>query len=139
MTRHSILAAALGVLSLAASAQATTTFHIKDEAATEERKEALQATMERLNVTDAQKADVEAILSEGADKRQAVLASYGIEEGQKPKLNRRQMRSMRDDLREVSEKTNDSLRKILTSEQMDEFEKIQDEQREAMRARFTSR
>ena len=138
MTKHLILAAALGVLSLATPAHAATSFHVEREAATDERKEALKATMERLNVTDAQKADVEAILSKSGEKRQAILASYGVEEGQKPKLNRRQLRSMREELRKVSQETNDSLGNILTSEQMDEFRKIQDEQREAMRARLTA-
>ena len=111
---------------------------IDREAAAAEMKERFEATATRLNLTEEQKPEVEAILRDAAEQRKVVMESYGIKEGNKPKLKPRQLRSMRGELNEISEKTTAKLSGVLDSTQMAEYEKIKEEQQAELRERIQS-
>jgi len=131
------------VLFVAAAVAATpASVHAEEidrEAAAEQIEQRLQKTVERLNLTGEQKAEVEAILRDSAEKRQVVLESYGFKNGERPKLRVRQMRSMRGELNEISEGTTRQLSTVLSDAQMAEYEIIKEEQKAAMRERIQSR
>ncbi len=127
---------AAALVALPVSAQSG---NIDRAAAAEEIEQRLKKTAERLNVTEEQKPEVEAILRESALKRQAVLESYGFKDGNKPDMSRRQLRSMRGELNKVSEATTTKLSAILSDVQMAEYEKIKEEQKAAMREQIQGR
>ncbi len=130
----------LSALFLAAAMTATPSVAQSSEAQREEAaakiEERIRETAERLQLTDEQRPQVEAILREGIEKREKILKDAGFEEGQRPQMRPRQMRKLRGDLGEVSEETTQKLSAVLTNEQMAEYEKIQEERREEMRARI---
>ncbi|MEL7489823.1 MAG: Spy/CpxP family protein refolding chaperone [Pseudomonadota bacterium] len=109
------------------------------EEAAAKMEERIRETAERLDLTEEQKPQVEAILREGIEKRESILKDAGFKEGERPKMRPRQMRKLRGDLQEVSEETTEKLSAVLTDEQMTEYAKIQDERREEMRVRIQGR
>ncbi len=112
---------------------------IDREAAAEQVEQRLEQTAKRLNLTDEQKPQVEAILRDSGEKRQAVLERYGFKNGQRPKLRPMELRSMRGELNEISEGTTKKLSAVLTDAQMAEYEKIKEEQQAEMRERIQGR
>lgn len=108
-------------------------------AAAEQIEQRLQDVAERLNLTDEQKPQVETILRDSGEKRQAVLERYGFKNGQRPKLRPLELRSMRGELNEISEGTTKKLSAVLTDAQMAEYEKIKEEQQAEMRERIQGR
>lgn len=96
--------------------------------------------VERLELTDAQRADLEPILRAGFEEQKKILESYGFDadgEGGRPSgFGRRDMRAMRGELKAVRSQTMNDVEKILTPEQMAELEVIQDERRAEMRERI---
>ncbi len=109
------------------------------EAAAEQIQKRIEETSARLKLTDEQKPQVEAILRESAEKRQAILQDFGFEEGKRPNLRPRQKRDLRGQLNAVSEETTEKLSAILTDAQIAEYEVIKEEQSAAMRERIQSR
>lgn len=93
----------------------------------------------RLELTEDQKQEVEAILRDSMEKRFAILESYGFESDARPKLRPRQKRGLRNDMKDVADATTADLADVLTEEQMAEFAVIQEEQREALRERLQER
>ncbi len=96
----------------------------------------LQETEERLQLTDEQPETVRPILEEATRQRQAVLEKHGVdlegtEKADRP--GRRTLRRMRNDLQEVNKETQRELEDVLTSEQMKQWEALQEERRAEMR------
>ena len=96
----------------------------------------LQETEERLQLTDEQTETVRPILEEATRQRQAVLEKHGVdlegtEKADRP--GRRTLRRMRNDLQEVNKETQRELEDVLTSEQMKQWEALQEERRAEMR------
>ncbi len=104
--------------------------------------EQIRQVLERLDLTDEQIEQVKPILENSFESRRAVMASYGIDiesrEGGGEKLGLRKARSMRRDLDKIQEDTNAELKEILSAEQFDELEIIQQERRDQMRERIRS-
>ena len=96
----------------------------------------LQETEERLQLTDEQPETVRPILEEATRQRQAVLEKHGVdlegtEKADRP--GRRTLRRMRNDLQEVNKETQRELEDVLTSEQMKQWEALQEERSAEMR------
>lgn len=109
------------------------------EAAAAEMQQRREEIAERLNLTEEQKVKVEPILQESAKQRQAIMEKYGVTGEKRPNMSFRKMRKMRGEMNDLRDETNKNLSEILTDEQMDEYETIQDEQRAAMRERIQKR
>ncbi|MEM8560020.1 MAG: hypothetical protein AAGG50_19560, partial [Bacteroidota bacterium] len=98
----------------------------------------VDATLDRLDVTDAQRAAVAPILEASMLERLAVLQAYGIDP-QNPSANGRPsirtMRKMRGDIEDVQERTEEQLEEHLTDDQIDAWKDIEKERQAQMRAR----
>jgi Spy/CpxP family protein refolding chaperone len=81
---------------------------------------------ERLNLTEEQAVQFHPIMEEYIEKRLALVQKCGGKD-----LGG--MRSLRNEMQELREKTEKQLETILTETQMEEFRKMQDEQRKKMR------
>ncbi|MGB2220311.1 MAG: hypothetical protein ACPH4G_08665 [Henriciella sp.] len=99
----------------------------------------MQATRERLALTDQQSEVLRPILAGSFEQRMAVLQSYGFSQGIKPNLGFRQKLALRDNMTELREATNAEVNQILSADQMKEFHKIQDENRERLRSEIGGR
>ena len=82
----------------------------------------------RLDLTEEQTTAVRPILQDHFDGQLALLEQHGIDSGERPKI--RKLRALRRDLDAKEKETAEKLAAILSSEQMAEYNKIQDEQRE---------
>ena len=116
-----------------------------DEAMTEEASERFRAQMaeteERLQLTDEQKETVRPILEEAYGQRQAVLKKHGVDLESTEKADRpgrRTLRRMRNDLQEVNKETQRELEEVLTSEQIKQWEALQEERRAEMRKKLSN-
>ncbi|MEM9997081.1 MAG: hypothetical protein AAF809_05225 [Bacteroidota bacterium] len=98
----------------------------------------VDATLDRLDVTDEQRAAVAPILEASMLERLAVLQEYGIDP-QNPSANGRPsirtMRKMRGDIEDVQERTEEQLEEHLTDDQIDAWKDIEKERQAQMRAR----
>lgn len=99
----------------------------------------MQATRERLALTGEQSEALRPILAGSFEQRVAVLKSYGFSQGIKPKLSFRQKLALRDDMSDLREATNAEVSQILSADQMKEFRKMQDENRERLRSEMGGR
>ena len=103
----------------------------------------LQDTRTRLDLTDAQFERVRPILQAGVEARLEVLREYGIDLRDGPESTGRlgffQARRLRRDLNGVQERTMDGLDDVLTAAQLEAYEELQAERREAMRERLRQR
>ena len=96
----------------------------------------------KLGLTGKQMAQVKPILENHFDAQTAILNKYGLSIGNRDRGTRpgfRTLRALRNDMDEHHAKTTKHLSAILSEEQMAEFEKMQAEQKERMRAYFRSR
>lgn len=93
-----------------------------------------QATIARLDLTEAQKTAALPIVEAGIRERLQILQEAGFQRGQKPSL--RQLFKVRVPIRESQARTEAQLSDILSPAQMEEYRKIVEEGREQMRARF---
>jgi Spy/CpxP family protein refolding chaperone len=109
------------------------------EAAAADMQQRREEIAERLNLTEEQKVKIDPILRESAKQRQAIMAKYGVTGEGRPNMSFRKMRKMRGEMNDLTDDTKKNLSGILTDEQMDEYETIQDEQRSAMRERMKKR
>ncbi|MEO1596472.1 MAG: Spy/CpxP family protein refolding chaperone [Pseudomonadota bacterium] len=98
--------------------------------------EQMQQTFERLDLTDEQIDQVKPVLEASAEEREKIMSEYGMdpESGKRPGM--RKMRAMKQEMDSVQEKTIAELKKILTDEQITEFQQIQEERQAAMRDRM---
>lgn len=101
--------------------------------------ERMAETRERLNLTDAQKEQLEPILRDSAEKRLVVLTSYGFSEGVRPTLTFREKIALGKEMRAIRDNTTSKVAGILDDKQMAEFEKIQEERRAEFRERLEAR
>jgi hypothetical protein len=107
------------------------------EALVEER---LAEAKARLDLSDEQLEQVKPVMEEAVKAQRSVLARYGIdleaEGGPENKLGMLEARKLKKDLAKVREETLEQLDDILTDEQLEEFRKMQEENREAMKSRI---
>ncbi len=101
--------------------------------------EFMVAAKERLQITDEQAPLVEEIMKESMERREAILAKYEGNGGEKPRARLQKIRSMRDELEGAGQDTYNKMSDVLTPEQLDEFKVIQQEMREKMRERLRAR
>jgi len=99
------------------------------EAMTEQMQARMAEAKERLNLTEEQEQQVEAIFQENADKR-AQIVEEGDFDGSR---NFRKMRKLRGQMKELEKETTAQLSEVLTEEQMAEYELIKQENRAEMR------
>lgn len=138
LVRASVGAVCLAVASGMAMTAAAQEQRFSDEqiAQIEER---VAATRERLQLTPEQQAALEPILTASVEQRLAVLQSYGFSGEDRPKLSFRQKLSLRNEMQAIREKTESEVAGVLSEEQLAEYKKIQDENREQLRARLQNR
>ena len=95
-----------------------------------------EAMIERLQLTEAQVKKVEPILDANLESKFLLLEKYGFGSGQKPELSRREKISLVKELQKIQKGAEQSLEAILSKEQMAEYKKIRDENRQKMRSYF---
>jgi hypothetical protein len=102
--------------------------------------ERLAEAKARLDLSDEQLEQMRPVTQEAVEAQRSILARYGIdleaEGGPEKKLGMREARKLRQDLSKVRNKTLEQLEEILTEEQLDEFKKLQEENREMMKKRI---
>lgn len=140
-----LLACAVGALSgVPASAQ-------QPEAEADERlaelQQTLEAAREQLRLSDEQIDQLLPLLRESFEGTMTVLEEHGIniqsltEGSSSRRLNLRQLRALRRDLDAIQEAMFEKIEELgfLNEEQFDEFKKMQEEQRGALRERLRAR
>ena len=102
--------------------------------------EKLEETKVRLNLTDDQIVSIKPILIEDLAQKNQVLLEHGIdlESGKRPTggMNFREARALANDMDSVREKTVKELSVYLSDEQIEEYKKIQKENKEKIRERI---
>lgn len=110
---------------------------------TDEQRARLEARMEeirsRLDLDEAQKAQLEPVLRKDLETRAEVLRKHGITRESDERPGRREMRAIRQELKSAREATDAEVARILDPQQLAEYRKIQDEARDEMRERLRSR
>lgn len=100
----------------------------------------MRDTRERLELSDEQVEAIKPVLRESAEKRGAILQSYGfsIEGGRESgeRLGFRKARAMRSEMEGVRDETEQAMEEILDDEQMDEYLEIAEERQEEIRDRI---
>ena len=101
----------------------------------EERIEELQT---RLGLTDEQLKEICPVIAKNFEKTLQAFDEAGLEQGGggASSLGRRDRIRLGRQIRDIQEETVKKMRDILTDEQMDEYEEIQEERREELRARM---
>ena len=101
----------------------------------EERIEEFQT---RLGLTDEQLEEMRPVIAENFEKTLLAFDEAGLEQGGggASSLGRRDRIRLGRQIRDIQEETDKKIRDILTDEQMDEYEEIQEERREELRARM---
>lgn len=103
-------------------------------------KQQVEQIKTRLNLTDKQKEQVTPIFETNMSKRQTILSDYGIdldsyEIKSGEKLGFRKARKLKSEMEELREQTLTELEKVLTDEQLAEYEEIQEEIASKIRSR----
>ena len=110
-----------------------------------ELEDRIEQTKQRLNLTDEQLAQIEPSLESSLEAKALVLENHGIDldpdvpRDQRERPGFRKMRAVSKDLQAVREETATEMAEILTDEQMEEYRKIQEERRVALRERIRAR
>ena len=94
---------------------------------------------DRLNLTEEQSEKFEPIILYQWEKRQAVMKKHGISRESnlsKKKIGFRQLREIKKDMDKINKEIEKKLIKVLSSDQLVEYKKIQEENRIEMRARL---
>ncbi|MEM9056618.1 MAG: hypothetical protein AAGD86_04025 [Pseudomonadota bacterium] len=134
----------LGALTATALLLVLTTPFAKAQSADGDAK-VLEAMQQRLALSDAQVEQVQPIIAAGKEQQRQILASYGIDLSSEggPRLGRRDMMSMRDEMQAARKDMLGELGTVLSDAQLREFEKLQQElsveQRNALRSRMKGR
>ena len=92
----------------------------------------LEATVARLNLTDAQKTAAHPVIETGIRERMQILRKAGFERGKKPSL--RQILRVREPIRASRARTEAKLSRILSVAQMQVYRQIVKERRQKIRA-----
>ena len=95
----------------------------------------IENVSQRLQLTEAQRTDLEPILSKNFEDRMNILQSYGFSKETRPKLSLRKKLALRSDMNELRDQTRQDVSVILNDQQMDRFLEIQEENRKRMRER----
>jgi len=93
----------------------------------------------RLNLTDEQSEKFEPIILDQWEKRLAVMKKHGINRDSslsEKKIGLRQLRAVRKEMDKINKEIEKQLANILSKEQMDEYNNIQEENRVEMRMRL---
>ena len=94
---------------------------------------------DRLNLTEEQSEKFEPIILYQWEKRMAVMKKHGISRESnlsKKKIGFRQLREIKKDMDKINKEIEKKLIKVLSSDQLVEYKKIQEENRIEMRARL---
>ena len=97
------------------------------------------AIKNRLNLTDEQSEKFEPIILYQWEKRLAVLKKHGINRDSslsEKKIGLRQLRAVKKEIDKINKEIEKQLANILSKEQMDEYNNIQEEKRVEMRMRL---
>ncbi len=102
--------------------------------------EKIEEAKMRLNLTDDQIVSIKPILKEDLAQKNEVLLEHGIDlkSGRRPEggMNFRKARALGKDMDSVREKTVEKLSEFLIAEQIEEYKKIQKENKEKIRERI---
>lgn len=113
--------------------------HANDTRAAQLEQYLLEAK-DRLQLTDDQVESVVPVLGESIDKQRDLLAQYGVDPDSSGNTSRRiglrDGRAMKKELDEARSATLESVRDLLTTEQLEEFIHMQNERRDAIRSRI---
>lgn len=93
----------------------------------------IENVSQRLQLTEAQRNDLEPILSKNFEDRMNILKSYGFSKETRPKLSLRKKLALRSDMNELRDQNRQDISVVLNDQQMDEFLDIQEENRNRMR------
>lgn len=127
-----VIALALGLTAALAHAQPSA----EQQAQMEER---MASIVERLELTDEQKTQLEPIVADSLTQQQEILAKYGIDPENRSSGSRpspRQAMQLRREMETVREATKGELAGILSDEQLAEYARIQEEAKAEMRKRM---
>ena len=94
---------------------------------------------DRLNLTEEQSEEFEPIILYQWEKRMAVMKKHGISRESnlsKKKIGFRQLREIKKDMDKINKEIEKKLIKVLSKDQLVEYNKIQEENRIEMRARL---
>ena len=97
------------------------------------------AIKNRLNLTDEQSEKFEPIILYQWEKRLAVMKKHGINRDSslsEKKIGLRQLRAVKKEIDKINKEIEKQLANILSKEQMDEYNNIQEEKRVEMRMRL---
>ena len=121
----------LSLTPIAATAQS----QLSDEQA-QQIEQNLEETVARLKLTDAQREAAAPIIEAEARERAKILQDANFERGKRPSL--KQLRSVKKPLKDSRTRTDAQLATILSSEQMEELNKIRQERRAQLRKGLSS-
>lgn len=100
----------------------------------------LEQTKARLNLSDEQAEALYPVLKGSMTEQRRILSTYGVSLDNRAnaasRLSMKQALAMRKELEAVRDETRSALVPILSDQQMDEFQHIQDERRAEMRDRI---
>ncbi|MEL7481057.1 MAG: hypothetical protein AAGJ29_05815 [Pseudomonadota bacterium] len=108
-----------------------------DQAA--EREVRLDAFRTRLNLSNEQMETLTPIIEAQSARRTEIFATYGLPEKSFSDLSRREKRALRSDMQASQRAFQSAAAEILTPEQIDEFQVLQSEMRESLRAELQNR
>lgn len=136
--RFSTGAALAALLSIALPAAAADPVQLTDEqrARLEARFEEIR---ERLDLSEAQKTQLEPVLRKDLEERAEVMRKYGVTRESEERPSRSEMRALRRDLKAMREATDAEVEQILDPGQMAEYRKIREEAQDEMRERARGR
>ncbi len=101
--------------------------------------ERFEEIQKRLDLSEAQRAELEPILRRNFEKRAEILKRYGVSKDNTGRLGFRKARALKSDLDEARAANDAEVARILDERQMAEYRKIQEEAREAFRKRMRER
>ena len=102
-------------------------------------KERMADVEQRLGLSDEQVEQLTPVIEQSMKAQKAVFDEYGIDPENRDRNNKlsfRQMRSLAGDMGEVRKETTAAVKEILSDDQFEEFEAMQEERRAEMRARI---
>lgn len=108
----------------------------------EQLEERIAETKQRLNLTPEQEEQLTPIIEQSFEDRLALFDKHGIErqtEGDKKRPSFKKLRSLRKDMKALNKETRTQVAEVLDDEQLKEWDKIQEENRAALRERARSR
>jgi len=100
--------------------------------------EQMLETATRLDLSEAQRAELEPLLLDHFEETERLLEKHGFDHRSGKPPGRRQLLALSRDLRPLREQTDREVEAILSKEQMSEYHDIQEERRAQMRSQLTS-